>query len=114
RALRWGEFGQASKMTTTGYRQTFLGKYEERGEDFDIVNLEVKNVERVEVDRRRVTVEQQSVTEPNMTVDKEEIIELWKRSDSGWELSDRMPKREWKRRQKRKDGNESDKNREGT
>jgi len=88
-------------MTSDPFRQAFLGRYEERGDDYDIVDLEVKNVERPSVDRRLVTIQQQWVVEPNMTVNKEKFIEVWERFDSGWALTDRMRRREWRRRQTR-------------
>jgi hypothetical protein len=42
RDMRWGEFERAADIVHPSHKQTFLGRYEEHGKDFDIVGLEVK------------------------------------------------------------------------
>ena len=99
RKLRWGEFEKASYMVAESHRQEFLGRYEEYGEDFDIVDLEVKTVQQLDTDRRKVKVDQKWLIEPDMTVNDDTYVEIWKRRGSGWELEERVKEKEWKRRQ---------------
>ena len=100
RDLRWEEFERAATIVHPSYRQVFMGRYEEHGDDLDIVGLEVKKVTPDSVDTRRVEVEQKWLVEPDMTVKKKRFVEIWKRTDAGWMLRERMRKTEWKRRQK--------------
>jgi type II secretory pathway component PulJ len=99
RKLRWSEFDKAARMIEESNRQEFLGRYEEYGDDLDIVDLEVKTVENLDTDHRKVQVEQKWLLEPDMTVNEDTYIEIWKRRGSGWMLKDRMKEKEWERRQ---------------
>jgi hypothetical protein len=99
RKLRWSEFDKAARMIEESNRQEFLGRYEEYGDNLDIVDLEVETVENLDTDHRKVQVEQKWLLEPDMTVNEDTYIEIWKRRGSGWMLKDRMKEKEWKRRQ---------------
>ena len=105
--LRWARYEQAAYLVSEDYKQTFLGRYEEYGEDFHITLLEVRDVDLREADRDKKTpihaiveVEQHWYKEPNMTVKKERYMERWERSQSGWRLHDRLEKEEWRAREK--------------
>lgn len=97
REMRWQKWESAAKLVAEERRQSFLGRYEELGDDYRISNLEVKSVDR-EDDRAIVDVEEESYTEPQMTVEKKRIIEIWKNGDNGWVLDDRMPRDEYRER----------------
>lgn len=105
--LRWARYEQAAVMTAPSYRENFLGRYEEMGDDFHIVQLEVKKVDFEKDDKKQslayVQIEQQWYKEPNMTVKKDKIVETWKRNREGWKLTSRLKYKEWKARQKAKD-----------
>ena len=77
------------------------------GDDFHIVQLEVKKVDFEKDDKKQslayVQIEQQWYKEPNMTVKKDKIVETWKRNREGWKLTSRLKYKEWKARQKEKD-----------
>ena len=42
--MRWSRFDEASLQVSERYRQRFLGRYEEMGDDLHIVSIEVKKV----------------------------------------------------------------------
>lgn len=110
--LRWARYEFASELVADAYRPTFMGRYEELGEDFHIVMLEVKKVVMVPGERRsshdvnppsaraRVEVEQQWYREPSMTVRKDKYVELWRRQRDGWRLTERLLREEWREREK--------------
>jgi MoaA/NifB/PqqE/SkfB family radical SAM enzyme len=98
RFMRWEEFSRASKVITPKFRHTFLGRYEEYGDDLDIVDLEVERVDPHDEERRRVQVEQKWFVKPDMRVQDEKYVEIWRKSDEGWMLEDRMTKEKWERR----------------
>lgn len=97
RDMRWEEFEAAATVIDPSYRNVFLGRYQE-DEDIDIVDLEIKAIDRQSTDRKLVEVEQKWLVEPDMTVKQKRFVEVWRRTDSGWFLRDRMRKTEWKRR----------------
>ena len=106
--LRWANYESAAALVAPTWRNVFLGRYEEYGEDFHMVMLEVLKVEMVAGEsamtpQARVEVEQQWYREPNMTVKKERFVEEWQRSRNGWMLTQRTEKQEWKERQKAED-----------
>lgn len=104
--LRWARYEHAATQIDPTFRSRFMGRYEELGEDFHIVSLEVKKVEMdAKSDRvaaATVEVEQQWYKEPAMTVKKERYIEVWERSRVGWALHDRLKKEDWEKQQKAK------------
>lgn len=105
--LRWARYEFAAELIVDEYKQTFLGRYEELGDDFHIVMLEVTKVELLPGEelgqaRASVEVEQQWYKEPNMTVKKDVFIELWERDRSGWRLTERLPRDEYRAREKRR------------
>lgn len=102
RDMRWGRWESASVYLVPEKRQAFLGRYEELGDDFHIVELELKSVKRDGDGRAIVELEQQSYREPSMTVKKERLIEVWDKRGLGWVLLDRLDKDEWRDQQKAK------------
>lgn len=96
--MRWGLWEQAAAYTSPEYRNEFLGRYEELGEDFKIVNLEVKSVTLGDP-VSTVDVEQESYEEPDMVVQKKRYIETWALVGGTWRITERVPKDEWRARQ---------------
>ena len=97
--MRWGLWEKASMYLEESSRQKFIGRFEELGEDFKITDLEIKQVLRAD-GSATVEVEQQWYHEPNMTVQKERLMEVWKLGSDGWRLSERTPKKEYRRKKK--------------
>ena len=114
RDMRWSRFEQAGLRVSPKYRPSFMGRYEEFGEDFHVTHLEVKSVtwgvnpEQAEVPRALVEVEQEWYREPNMTLKKERFVEVWEPEGGGWMLTSRLKKEEWQAREKaRREGAEA-------
>ncbi len=97
--MRWGLWEKASMYMDESVRYKFLGRFEELGEDYKITDLEIKQVLRTP-EESTVEVEQQWYHEPNMTVQKERLMEVWKLGSDGWRLSERTPKKEYRRKKK--------------
>ena len=100
RDMRWMQWESAARLVAPEERQQFLGRYEELGEDFHIVELDLKSVSNVSGDEALVDIEQRSYVEPNMTVKKQRFIEVWKKRDDGWLMTKRMLKDEYKEMKK--------------
>lgn len=96
--MRWGLWEQAAQYTTDNYRNEFLGRYEELGEDFKIVDLNIKSVKLGEP-VSTVEVEQEWYVEPDMTVQKKRFIESWVYLAGGWRINERITKTEFRERQ---------------
>lgn len=95
--MRWGLWEQAVQYTTDNYRNEFLGRYEELGEEFKITELQIKTVtlgDPVSI----VEVEQQWYVEPEMTVQKKRYMESWVNIQGLWRLNERIPKEEYRKR----------------
>ncbi len=99
RDMRWQRWESAAMMVAPEDRQKFLGRYEELGEDYSIVELDLKSVTQGE-NAAVIDVEQQSMKEPAMVVKKERLIEVWEKRDSAWLLTERMEKDEYKEKMK--------------
>ncbi len=103
--MRWGLWEQASAYTTDNYRNEFMGRYEELGEDFKITDLNIKSVKLGEP-VSTVEVEQQWYVEPDMTVQKKRFMESWVFLAGAWRINERIPKSEYRERQKREKAEE--------
>ena len=103
--LRWSRFEEAAVMVSPEHRQTFLGRYEELGEDFHITELEVKSVVYDKDEKNRpialVETEQHWYRERTMTVKKDKFVETWRRDHQGWQMITRETKDELLKRKKR-------------
>jgi hypothetical protein len=95
--MRWGLWEQAVQYTTDNYRNEFLGRYEELGEDFKITDLQIKTVTLGDP-ITTVEVEQQWYVEPDMTVHKKRYIESWVNLNGLWRINERIPKSEFRER----------------
>lgn len=98
--MRWGRWEQAALYTAEGYRQGFLGRYDELGDDFKIVDLNIKSIS-MEDGAAEVDVEQESYKLPSMVVEKTRYIEVWKPVDDSWRLFERTERDEYRAEKKR-------------
>ena len=98
--MRWGRWEQAALYTEEGYQQGFLGRYDELGDDFKIVDLNIKSIT-IEEGMAEVDVEQESYKLPSMVVEKTRYIEVWKPVDDSWRLSERTEREEYRAEKKR-------------
>lgn len=100
---------KATKQVSPEFEQNFRGRYEEYGDDLDIVSLRIESVELQEtlpgdessVTSARVEVKQKWYVEPDMTVNEERYVEIWEYKPAGWRLTKRLPHARWESRQDR-------------
>lgn len=87
--MRWRRYPMASKFLVPEDRNAFLGRYDELGDDFKVVSIDVRHVE-VEPDgisaRSEVVVEW--LKEPDMKVHKEKWSQTWVLVDKIWLLQE--------------------------
>lgn len=99
RDMRWMRWESASMAVAPDKRDAFLARYDELGEDFHISNIEIKSLEH-QKDQVLVELEQESYTEPAMIVKKKRYIEVWKKPESHWFMTQRMLKDDYKEMKK--------------
>lgn len=103
RNLRWSRYEFAAQHVDPKFREAFLGRYEELGDDYHLVQLEIKKLEMTREEDKPVAmieVEEKWYREPNMVVKTDRVIERWERIRDGWFMIERMEKDEWKAREK--------------
>jgi hypothetical protein len=103
RNLRWSRYEFAAQHVDPTFREAFLGRYEELGEDYHLVQLDIKKLEMGTEDEKPIAtieVEEKWYKEPNMVVKTDRVVERWTRIRDGWFMSERLKKDEWKEREK--------------
>ncbi len=106
--LRWARYEEASQLVAESYRPSFMGRYEEYGEDLHITLLEIRDIEMNQGETPEdktyalVEVEQEWYREPSMTVKKERYMERWESTRHGWRLVERMEREAWREKEKAK------------
>jgi hypothetical protein len=93
--LRWARYEAAAEVIVPEERERFLGRYEELGDDYKIANMDLITVKRPSDKEAVVEMEQESYTEPQMTVKKQTFMELWERREGHWLLVKRLTEDEW-------------------
>lgn len=89
--MRWARWEHASDQVHEAYRQEFLGRYEELGDDFQIVDMDLKSVEIVDEGFAAIIeVEQEWHQLPSTVIEKERFVERWVYSDGRWSLRERL------------------------
>ena len=97
--LRWGRYDVARNTVHEAYRPTFDGKFEERGEDYEIVEMRMKRMELVEEGFAAVIeVEQQWYQLPSTTVEKARFVERWVFEQGRWWMRERLERGEYRER----------------
>ncbi len=95
--LRWARYDHARDQVHDAYRPTFDGIFEERGDDYEIVDMRFKRAEVVEQGQEaHIQVEQSWYVLPSTTVDTERFIERWVYEDGRWWMRDRMLRSEFR------------------
>lgn len=95
--LKWGMYDSAALYIAPAKRQEFLGFYEEKGEDYKIVSLEIKAVTMADADNALIEVEQEAY-DSSMVVKKKRFIEYWSQDDGNWMRGERITKKEYRKR----------------
>jgi hypothetical protein len=91
--LRWGRFQDAARYLEAGDREVFLGRHEEMGEDYKVIDFEIKNVEpSPDGQEAKVEINLQWVLEPSMTVHKDKLLQTWRLVGGAWTLTDEETK----------------------
>jgi len=98
RRTKWGLYEQASLYVDDDHREAFLGRYEQRGEEFKIVALEL--ISAVENAGSAVVEVEQEWYDETMVVKKERFIEIWNRQEGAWMRGERMTKKEFRKQKK--------------
>lgn len=98
RRMKWGLYEQASLYVDDDHREGFLGRYEERGEEFKIVSLEL--ISAVETSATAVVEVEQEWYDETMVVRKDRFIEIWNKREGVWMRGERMTKKEYRKQKK--------------
>ena len=95
--MRWSRWEHASDSVHPAFRQEFMGRYEELGDDFDIVDLDLKSAELTEEGFAAILeVEQEWFQLPNTSVESERFVERWIYEDGVWRMRERMKREEYR------------------
>ena len=86
--LRWGRYADASNMMDPADREEFLGRHDELGDGYKVVELELKSLSFKSETEVETKVVMQWLREPNMTVRKDKLVETWHRVGDAWLLTD--------------------------
>lgn len=90
--LRWGRVNEASTFVAPEHQQTFIGMYEEYGEDYEITEYEIESLEMQRADDTAiVTVWMQWFRLPSTRVHEGTYEETWSydNEDRVWQLTAR-------------------------
>ena len=97
--LRWARYEHAADAVHDAYRNQFEAMYEERGDDYEIVDMEMKNAEMMEDGyAAKIEVEQQWYELPSTVVETERFVERWIYEDEKWLLRERLRRDEYRDR----------------
>lgn len=89
--LRWARYEHASDYVHEAYQSSFEGEYEERGDDYEIVDMRMKKAELVEEGFAAIIeVQQQWYELPSTVVESERFVERWVYEDDRWQLRERL------------------------
>lgn len=88
--LRWARYYEASLFMPADEREVFLGRQEELGEGWRVVEVEIKSL-------RVITPEKEAEAEvmiawtraPDVVVHRDKVIETWKNIDGHWKVVSR-------------------------
>lgn len=97
--LRFARYDQASNSVHEAYRPTFDGEFEERGDDYEIVEMRLKRVDlEDEGAAAKVEVQQDWFQLPSTTVESERFVERWVFENGRWWMRERMQRDEYRDR----------------
>lgn len=88
--MRWARYHEASAYLQAADQEAFLGRHEELGDDWRVVEYEIKAVRVTRPDEEaEAEIEVQWIREPDMRVHKDKIIEVWRNLDGHWRVVER-------------------------
>jgi hypothetical protein len=96
RYLKWGMYDRAADFVSPAHREGFLGRYEEKGEEFKIVSIEIRGV--TYHGPAAIIESEQEWYDESMVVRKERFMEVWSRANGPWQRGERMTKKEYRKR----------------
>lgn len=85
--LRWGRYADASGLLEPADREEFLGRHDELGDGYKVVELELKSITFKSETEVETKVVMKWVREPDMTVRKDKLVETWRRAGDLWLLT---------------------------
>ena len=95
--LRWARYDHAVESVHEAYRGSFEGRFEERGDDYEIVDMETRTIDMVDEGREAlVEVDQQWYELPSTVVESERFVERWVYEDDRWQLRERMQRSDYR------------------
>lgn len=107
--LRWARYDHAIDAVHEAYEPAFQGEFEERGDDYEIVQLDMKNSDIIEEGfETHIEVEQQWYQLPSTVVQKERFVERWIYEDEEWQLRERLMRDEFRERDETFDSQQED------
>ena len=105
--LLWARYDQAYDSVHQAYRPAFEGEFEERGDDYEIVELDMIRAELIDEGRKaHVEVEQQWYMLPSTVVEKERFVEHWVFEDQQWQIRERITRSEFRDRGEKFEGDD--------
>ncbi len=98
--LRWARYDEARKLVHEAYLGTFDGMFEERGDDYEIMDMQLKRLEMRDDEgyEALVQVEQEWMQLPSTIVESDRFMELWLFEEGRWQLRDRITRSEYRER----------------
>ena len=87
--MRWGRYSEAAMYIPPAQQEEFLGRYDELGDDFKIVEMKLKSVRVVAEDKATVEMVVEWVRAPSMTVHKDVVTESWVQVKGRWVVQER-------------------------
>ena len=95
--LRWARYDHARDQVHDSYRPTFDGVFEERGDDYEIVDMRLKRADIVDPGKEaHIQVQQQWYVLPSTTVENERFIERWVFEEGRWWMRERMQRADFR------------------
>ena len=82
--LRWGRYTEAASFLPAAEQAEFIGRHDELGDTYRIVELELRSITFPRPNEAEVQIAMQWIREPDMTVYKDRITEIWHRTEEGW------------------------------
>jgi hypothetical protein len=85
--LRWGRYQQAASFLVPEERNAFLGRHDELGDDYKVMNVEIRHLA-PEADPNEASAEViiEWVREPDMVVHKDKRTQTWVLREGAWLL----------------------------
>ncbi len=88
--LRWGRYYEASLFLNDADREHFMGRQEELGDDWRVVEVEVRSIRMTKPNEEaQAEVVIAWTRSPDVTVHKDKVIEVWRLVAGRWQIVER-------------------------